>query len=422
VKLTSSGQLDKSFDGNGIAAANFGYSGGADAMLVQSDGKIVLAGAGTASMYGYPFVALARFTSTGALDPNFSGDGKVGKGESTEPNSYGADPEHFTLLRTADGTYRVFDAAQDYDSSSTIETRFDANGVMQSNQASFPSAFQNVIQLKDGTFAGVSNVFDGYMRYYTPTVTFFDLNDKDLGSNGIQFDTGFAPGVIDSSGKLVLSSITQTGQYLLYRFSTNGKLDASFAQGGRTVFNDNPDYILDVPTIWPLGDGRLVLAGGGHDNQEGFYLGMGMQVSRLNIDGSRDQTYKSGPEYPAYAGARALLPHGNVSVGYVPWSEWDDQTIGIGVLVRSDGTSASVSTEPDSDSDNYTEVDRVLPVRGSNALIVLLKYNFLTLLDPNDPWPAKMETANSTQPSATTDPSAATTTCSTQPAMQRSCT
>ena len=225
-------------------------------MLVQSDGKIVLAGTGTARLYGSSFVALARFTSTGALDPSFSGDGKVGAGESTWPN--GGNDEYFTLLRTADGTYRVFDAGDNYESSSTIETRFDANGVMQANQASFSTtAFESVIQLKDGTFAGVSNVFRDYYHSGTPTLTFFDLNDKDLGSNGIQFDTGFTPSVIDSSGKLVLGSITQTDQYLLLRFSTDGKLDASFGQGGRVSFSDYPEYSFFAPTIWPLGDGRM---------------------------------------------------------------------------------------------------------------------------------------------------------------------
>ena len=44
VKLTRSGQLDKSFDGNGIAVADIGEDDEAIGMIVQSDGRIVLAG------------------------------------------------------------------------------------------------------------------------------------------------------------------------------------------------------------------------------------------------------------------------------------------------------------------------------------------------------------------------------------------
>ena len=289
------------------------------------------------------FVALARFTSTGALDVSFSGDGKIGFGESTGTyGDYDGWGEYFSVLRTSDGGYRFFDASDSYraDDASTAETRFNADGVMQTTSGYLPNAFVRVIQLKDGTFLGLINPGHTHSRSYdryTSTFSFFDVNDKDLGSKDTTFDTGITPTIVDSNGKLVLGSISQTDQYLLYRFGTDGKLDASFGQGGRTSFTDYPEYSFFPPTIWPLGDGRIVMAGGGRDPVMEFNVAM--QASRVNSDGSRDPSVKLDLHYEAVPGACTLLPHGNLSVCYVQYSEWEDAA-GVGVLIRNDGSTS----------------------------------------------------------------------------------
>ena len=112
-------------------------------------------------------------------------------------------------------------------------------------------------------------------------------------------------------------------------------------------------------------------------------ISVGMQVSRLNSDGSRDPNYKLPLDYGAYDGARTLLPHGNLSVGYVPYSDYD--SVGTGLLIRSDGSTSGMSVDDENPwDDNWNEIDRVLPVRHSGALIALVKHNILTE-DPNDP-------------------------------------
>ena len=66
------GDLDPSFDGDGIATTPVRRAGGyASAVAVQADGRIVLAGpSGDA-------IALVRFEPDGTLDPTFGADGKV---------------------------------------------------------------------------------------------------------------------------------------------------------------------------------------------------------------------------------------------------------------------------------------------------------------------------------------------------------
>lgn len=65
ARFTSSGAPDATFDDDGIATVADGGYGGARALALQSDGKIVVAGSGT----------VARLTAAGALDPSFSDDG-----------------------------------------------------------------------------------------------------------------------------------------------------------------------------------------------------------------------------------------------------------------------------------------------------------------------------------------------------------
>jgi uncharacterized delta-60 repeat protein len=75
VRYTSAGVLDGAFGTGGKVTTPIGSSTDeAFAVAIQSDGKIVAAGIAIAS--GYDF-ALVRYTTTGALDPTFGSGGKV---------------------------------------------------------------------------------------------------------------------------------------------------------------------------------------------------------------------------------------------------------------------------------------------------------------------------------------------------------
>ena len=71
------GRLDQTFSGDGRASLDFGWGDDvAEAVAVQPDGKIVVAGYGTRNRYlTESDFAFARFRSNGTLDPTFSGDG-----------------------------------------------------------------------------------------------------------------------------------------------------------------------------------------------------------------------------------------------------------------------------------------------------------------------------------------------------------
>jgi uncharacterized delta-60 repeat protein len=78
VRYNPNGTLDLTFNATGKVLTDFSGSGSYDtlqALAIQSDGKIVAAGGSQAN--GNPSFALARYTTTGILDSAFNGTGKV---------------------------------------------------------------------------------------------------------------------------------------------------------------------------------------------------------------------------------------------------------------------------------------------------------------------------------------------------------
>ncbi len=73
LRLTTTGSPDTSFDSDGKVTAAFVSDDRASSVVIQPDGKIVVAGS---SNSGTSDMAIARFSTSGAPDTSFSGDGK----------------------------------------------------------------------------------------------------------------------------------------------------------------------------------------------------------------------------------------------------------------------------------------------------------------------------------------------------------
>jgi uncharacterized delta-60 repeat protein len=78
ARYNPNGSLDPSFSADGRQTTNFGgFFDHATGVALQTDGKIVAAGAGvTVGDVGAADFALARYNPNGSLDPSFSADGK----------------------------------------------------------------------------------------------------------------------------------------------------------------------------------------------------------------------------------------------------------------------------------------------------------------------------------------------------------
>ncbi len=80
VRYNVNGSLDTTFDGDGIAITDFGFGTEDDdycrGLVIQPDGKIVIAGRALVSPTTYAF-AVIRYNADGSLDTTFDGDGKA---------------------------------------------------------------------------------------------------------------------------------------------------------------------------------------------------------------------------------------------------------------------------------------------------------------------------------------------------------
>jgi uncharacterized delta-60 repeat protein len=75
ARYQKNGRLDRSFGGDGKVTTDFGGEELANALVIQKDGRLVVAGFSEAADQGA--IALARYQKDGRLDRSFDGDGKV---------------------------------------------------------------------------------------------------------------------------------------------------------------------------------------------------------------------------------------------------------------------------------------------------------------------------------------------------------
>jgi uncharacterized delta-60 repeat protein len=220
ARYTSTGALDSTFSGDGLTTHDFGGQSEADAVAVLPSGKIIVAG--TESNGTSPRVLVARFNITGALDATFGSGGRVATNST---------PITSTSTLLLQGTKIVI--AGIVSITTAALTRYDANGA------------------RDNTFGstGTTQVAVG---------KFVRLNDL------------FA----DTSGRLVAvgqsafqDNFPDVHAFLsLFRFSAAGVRDASFGCSGRVlteVLGNGAGTNYDSAiALSGAADGNDILAGG----------------------------------------------------------------------------------------------------------------------------------------------------------------
>lgn len=220
------GSLDMSFGTGGIVTTDFrGFDDVANAVVVQTDGKILAVGYDSATASGGPsFIfdfALARYNTDGTLDSSFGTGGKATTdffGSYDEARAIVIQPDHKLVVAGAATTPLVHS--------------FTDFGLVRYNT-------------------------DGSLD------TAFGVNGKVMTDFGSEFDDAWAL-ALQTDGKLVAAGRSENAQeitdFALARYTTNGSLDPTFGGGGKTKtdffgFNDVA-YGVALQT-----DGKIVAAG-----------------------------------------------------------------------------------------------------------------------------------------------------------------
>jgi uncharacterized delta-60 repeat protein len=304
VRYHPDGSLDKTFSGDGKVRTDFGSSSHdeANAVAIQADGKIVVAGRSVVSIFN-PDIALARYNPDGSLDPTFSGDGKVLAGFiSDAPDEPFAEEATAVAIQT-DGKIVVAGSSR-HEADAVLYAllaRFNADGTPDTTFGNGPLGPGMVIFCFDSLCEG-GNILSAlaiqangkivvagahgepgldmalarYNANGTPDTTFG--NDPTVPGTVVTFinsSTTAAALVLQPDNRLVVagacfpdpfhpdpSSCPNESVFLLARYNTNGTLDPTFGGDGivLTPFGSRRQDEARAVAIQPS-DGRVVVAG-----------------------------------------------------------------------------------------------------------------------------------------------------------------
>ncbi|PYK09460.1 MAG: hypothetical protein DME65_11915 [Verrucomicrobia bacterium] len=378
TSIAADGDLDPAFGVGGVVMTDFNNSTDiANAVALQTDGKLVVAG--TTYMnndFSDEDFAIARYNTDGSLDASFGNNGRITTdfpGLAAVISAVVVQPDGKILV--AGGAFPLFTFAGDfkiarYNPDGSLDASFGIGGIVTTI---FPGdgsyAFALALQ-SDGKIIAAGTDFvdfhpgdmsntDFALARYNP-----DGNlDTSFGTGG-KVTTDFLGAeddvhsvLIQPDGKIVaVGSANGASDYYnfaLARYLPTGILDATFGTGGkvRTDFGNNDLDIAYAAGFQP--DGKIVAAG-----TTVFDLGVSQDFAlvRYNSDGTVDTTFDTDGrvliDFGSFAqSAYAVLiqPDGKVvTVGY-PNTESDDsdfllarcnpngsldQTFGVGGKVR----------------------------------------------------------------------------------------
>ena len=237
------GDLDLSFGDSGLAYENFdGLGGTATSIIIQDDGKIVVAGCdGVPGLYHASRLYMIRLNADGSLDPTFGTGGRI--------------------------------ASDAYDLTESLTVAMQPDGKFVVASMSSPTGTFKLIRL---TSSGAP--------------------DNDFGTAGVStstFISTFRPAIaIQADGKILVSGDYGTSPSLkippLRRFNQDGSVDAGFAPShGQILYGDVCARCTQrVTKIVPLKDGKFFLIG-----SLDYQLRQELAVSRYSGDGAIDRSF-----------------------------------------------------------------------------------------------------------------------------------
>jgi uncharacterized delta-60 repeat protein len=232
VRYNTDGSLDSAFGSGGKVETNFGsgYSGQAQGLTLQSDGKLVAIG------FAGNYMAMARYNSDGSLDTTFGTGGKV-------LTLWGGIQSNGVGATVDSATGKIIATGMNYDGSlwHAVIARYNSDGSL----------------------------------------------DSSFGSGGVTVTTINGPlsnSILLSSGKIIAEGGTTPSAYEdmdILRFNSDGSLDSSFGSGGVALVDFGDDSEADGMALLP--SGKILLTGYAYSGLDAEFA-----LARLSTDGILD--------------------------------------------------------------------------------------------------------------------------------------
>jgi len=284
ARYTRSGTLDSTFGSRGIVTTAVGgrdqdYASG---IAIQPNGKILVAGT-TLGPSLQTLIALVRYNPNGSLDTTFGSNGKVTTtiGSDAVANALALQPDGRIVVAGSSGEPRrdVFALAR-YNGNGALDPTFGSGGIVTTEIGGADDAAYAVGLQRDGKIVAAGRSRTGTQdRLAIVRYTSRGALDSGFGSGGAvttAFGSGSANAYslgVQRNGKIVAGGTTYDGSrafFALARYGANGRLDSRFGSGGTVTTSVGPSDAFG----WALAlqpDGRIVLAGASTDPPTGGY-------------------------------------------------------------------------------------------------------------------------------------------------------
>jgi uncharacterized delta-60 repeat protein len=316
ARFNTDGSLDNSFDTDGKVTTSFwGSNNICNAVAVQNDGKILVAGY-TDNNDSTGDFAIARFNTDGSLDNTFDTDGKVttdfgGVNDNAWSMVIQSDGK-IIVAGTWDNTVdRDFSIAR-YNTNGSLDTTFSLDGKVNTDLGGSDDYGRSVTIQNDGKIimAGFKEYMGDHdfalVRYNADGTldNSFDTDGVVITAFGTYLSSAFSV-TVQPDGKIVAAGeqlYPATGDFALARYNSDGSLDNTFDTDGM-VTTDFGALDAAGRSVRILSDGKIFVGGVSGDITNLYYT-----LVRYNADGSLDGTFD-------FDGKVSVEPAGYRSVG-----------------------------------------------------------------------------------------------------------
>ncbi len=327
VSYAQPGSLDATFGTGGIVTTSFGpINTGSGSVAVQGDGKIVMAGYlfnGTNTSF-----TLARYNTNGSLDITFDGDGKLTTliGTSCGANAVVIQPDGKIIV--AGSSYDDGGSGDDmftlarYNTNGSLDNTFDADGIVTTTfTGSINDVAHAIVLQSDGKIIVAGSHHNGttldfaLARYNTNGSLDNSFDGDGMLTTAIGSSDDIAYSIaLQTDGKIVVagnSDISSNIDFALARYNTNGSLDNTFDADGKLTTSIG--FAQDAAGLAIQTDGKIVIAGSDGSN---------FIAARYNITGSLDNTFDGdgivitpvGTAFSSEANSVEIQPDGKIIV------------------------------------------------------------------------------------------------------------
>jgi uncharacterized delta-60 repeat protein len=304
ARYTLSGQPDSSFGFGGVVQSPNGINGDFAADIVQSDGKIIVAGSELA-LGGEPTdAALVRYNPDGSLDTSFGVDGHVyfHIGSNAIFNALALDAKG-DIVAGGTGTDALGNsdfALVRFHSNGTVDTSFGTGGaVLTSFSNSFNTTITNLAIQSNGDIVAAGSTFISSFEVAAARYLPNGKLDPSFGTGGrflyVDGNADATPNgmALQSDGKILIAGRFNS-DFGVLRLLSNGKLDSGFGTGGVVLVKFANELAASANAIAIDSSGDIVV-GGSVDISEGDFFNTYYALVRLShISGKLDSTFGTG--------------------------------------------------------------------------------------------------------------------------------